>query len=153
MTVHVSLVADALAAMASTVADGEVRPTRAQRRSAVAYRLARVEGARLQGVPVDRVQVMWEPSGRPTFGPGSARSFSVSHSGELIAVALCDSDVGVDVQLRRPVRPGLVVRYFTEAVSDAKSRDGFDAIDLWACAESAAKLLGADSRDFSGRTG
>jgi 4'-phosphopantetheinyl transferase len=54
-----------------------------------------------------------EPGGKP-FLSGSPIQFSLSHSGEYAACALCDDPVGIDLETERPLREPLLRRCFRE---------------------------------------
>lgn len=54
-----------------------------------------------------------EPGGKP-FLSGTPIHFSLSHSGEIAACALCDAPVGIDVETERPLKEPLLRRCFSE---------------------------------------
>ena len=74
--------------------------------------------------------------------------FSLSHSKDLLAVAVSDSLVGVDVQVERPLKnPRLIEKVFSELEINAISKLDFDRktseiIKLWTKKESTFKMLG-----------
>ena len=72
--------------------------------------------------------------------------FSISHAGEIVAVALSEnSPVGVDVERVRPMREGFAARYFNDA-DQALIRTAEDPdealIRFWTAKEAVGKYLG-----------
>lgn len=80
--------------------------------------------------------------GRPELVPPRGLFVSLSHSGSMVAVAVCREAVGVDVQSRRPVGPELIARYFAKTWEGDLDPADVNPIELWSCMESAAKLTG-----------
>ena len=72
--------------------------------------------------------------GKPYFAREDAPRFSISHSEGVCAVALSDSDVGIDIQGERNSLERISKRYFSSD-SDA------DALLLWTQKEAYAKLF------------
>ena len=71
--------------------------------------------------------------------------FSLSHSGDFIAAALCDSAVGVDIQKRAVYSTALVNRFFAEAERDyiAAAQDkNYAFTEIWSLKESYIKAVG-----------
>lgn len=108
-----------------------------------------VVGDRL-GVPARELDVNRTDTGKPIVAGGV--HFNVSHSGDLILLALSDQrDVGVDVERRREVEKvdALVARWLTPAerrALEAMIADGAGRSDaflrVWSAKEAQLKALG-----------
>ncbi len=89
-------------------------------------------------------------SGKPYFEGDQPLSFSISHSGTLVAVALFDTpsmSVGIDIELtgRKINFEGLSKRFFTADESKEFNQHGADApafLEIWTKKEAMAKLVG-----------
>ena len=71
--------------------------------------------------------------------------FSLSHSGDFIACAVSDGEIGVDIQTPEEFREGLVRRFFTpneQRQLRESERPDADFTALWCCKESYVKALG-----------
>ncbi|MBK4348992.1 4'-phosphopantetheinyl transferase family protein [Lacisediminihabitans changchengi] len=79
--------------------------------------------------------------GKPSLAGVHGIEFSLSHSGELVAIAIAGMPVGVDVQLRSPETDWASIRsdVFTH---DEWSDDPIALNDLWARKEAVAKTTG-----------
>lgn len=80
-------------------------------RTVVADRLAREMLAEVLHLAPDDIPFAYEENGRP-YIPDSTYRFSISHSENLVAVAVHTADVGVDVERIRPVPLQMARRYF-----------------------------------------
>lgn len=81
--------------------------------------------------------------GKPYFS-NSGMCVSISHSGAVVAVAVAPFNVGIDVQLIRPMRGDFAERFFHQSEIGAwnLSEGGSAVIALWSCKESFAKYDG-----------
>lgn len=72
--------------------------------------------------------------------------FNVSHSGNIVACALSDCDIGLDVQKRSPYNPALADKYFSKAelscIERSDDKEGAYTL-LWASKESYIKAMGS----------
>jgi 4'-phosphopantetheinyl transferase len=73
--------------------------------------------------------------------------FNLSHSGNWVVLALSKSEVGIDVELIRPVNYRIAERFFSPAevrlLNTRKDNDKLDYFfDLWTLKESYLKLIG-----------
>lgn len=108
--------------------------------------------ARYAGVEPSRIQIEADRHGKPYLADptGTSLHFNVSHSADLIAVAVCaDGPLGIDVERRRlrrqvPLLAGTVLtareRAWWRQQGSAGRRTGF--YDLWSAKEACAKLTG-----------
>lgn len=80
-------------------------------RTVVADRLARNMLAEVLGCAPDDVPFAYEENGRP-YVPNSAYRFNISHSENLVAVAVHTADVGIDVERIREVPMAMARKYF-----------------------------------------
>jgi 4'-phosphopantetheinyl transferase len=100
------------------------------------------------GVEPARVQFRYAAHGKPQIA-GSPIRFNISHSGDLVVIALAQLEVGVDVELPRPRRsddiarrfyaPGEIERLFARSDPVARA-DAF--FRLWTCKEAFLKVTG-----------
>jgi 4'-phosphopantetheinyl transferase len=73
--------------------------------------------------------------------------FNLSHSGDWVVMAFSDGEVGIDVEVVRPVNYRIAERFFSlEEVASLNSKEGDEKLDyffdLWTLKESFLKLIG-----------
>lgn len=71
--------------------------------------------------------------------------FSISHSGSMVLCAVCDNEIGADIQLQKKARSGVAERFFTASEYEEvrRSHDPDEAFTrIWAMKESYVKALG-----------
>ena len=73
--------------------------------------------------------------------------FNISHSGEWTVIAVSDSEIGVDIQLIKPVRNGLAKRFFTRRENlklDKLNNEEYNAefTRMWTMKEARTKVTG-----------
>ena len=84
--------------------------------------------------------------GKP--GVANGPEFNLSHSGDMVALAVCpDRPIGVDIERYRPFDPGIVVRFFSDheqrALSNLTGNNLEDAFfRVWTRKEAIIKALG-----------
>lgn len=82
--------------------------------------------------------------GKPSF-EDIPLHFSLSHSGNTVACAVSDANIGLDVEENLKHRPQVAERFFTEAeqgrLSDASDK-GCEFARIWTAKESALKFIG-----------
>ncbi|MBQ2967332.1 MAG: 4'-phosphopantetheinyl transferase superfamily protein [Clostridia bacterium] len=61
------------------------------------------------GIPFDKMEISETEKGKP-FVLDFPLYFSISHSGDMVAVAISDTEIGIDIQKCRPVSVNLVKR-------------------------------------------
>ena len=91
-----------------------------------------------------------EPGGKP-FLSGTPIHFSLSHSGEIAACALCDAPVGIDVETERPLKEPLLRRCFSEEEQRRILSSEYPAASftsLWTQKESYLKATGEGLRSL-----
>ncbi len=119
-------------------------------RFVAAHGLARSVLGRALGSDPRRLAFGEGAHGKPFLLGGATLRFNLSHSGDWVAVALCEAhDVGVDVEL---ARPHLDVLSLARSVFTEAERDALGALDaagrlsafyrLWARKEAAMKAWG-----------
>jgi 4'-phosphopantetheinyl transferase len=103
---------------------------------------------RLGGQPAD-VRLTSRPGQRPVLAGSAGVCFSVSHSGGLVACALADAPVGIDVQARSEVPDDPLLRVRSCAPGEDAGPDGFAR--RWARKEAVIKALpdGSDAAPSS----
>ena len=78
--------------------------------------------------------------------------FNASHSGNYTAVAVSDSEIGIDIESLREYSPAVAKKYFTEGeieyISAAKQRQQRDRrfFELWTAKEAYLKMTGEGVR-------
>ena len=91
-----------------------------------------------------------EPGGKP-FLSGTPIHFSLSHSGEIAACALCDVPMGIDVETERPLKEPLLRRCFSEREQRLILASEYPAASftaLWTRKESYLKATGEGLRSL-----
>lgn len=100
--------------------------------------------ARSVGCTFNETTLEHDATGKPRFS-FNGTALSIAHSGDMVAVAIADQPVGIDVQRVRRVRAGLAERFFHPAellglrAADLAARDEL-LIGMWARKESFAKF-------------
>ena len=89
-----------------------------------------------------------ESSGKPFFEDYPNFHFNISHSENLIAVAVADSPVGVDIEKKRDANLKIAQRFFTEEEKNfVKDSDSF--FYVWTRKEALLKKMGEGLKDIS----
>ena len=89
-----------------------------------------------------------ESNGKPFFEDYPDFYFNISHSENLIAVAVADSPVGVDIEKKRDANLKIAERFFSEREKDfAKDSDSF--FYVWTRKEALLKKTGEGLKDIS----
>lgn len=111
--------------------------------------------ARSLGCIFEETELERDSNGKPRFS-SSDMTLSLAHSGDMVAVAIAEQAVGIDVQRVRHVRPGLAERFFHPSeiariqATNPTTRDEL-LIGMWARKESFAKFDGRGLRRTIGR--
>lgn len=92
-------------------------------------------------VPLPLVRAA-DAHGKPCLPALPDFAFSLSHSGGRVLCAVADTPVGADIELPRPVRPGLPARYCTPEEQAMLSAHPDWFFDLWMCKEAVMKCCG-----------
>ncbi len=117
--------------------DAAALPPRSGRRdSAWGISLLAWAVRRVWGLPLP--ELAEDEHGKPFFPEYPRCHFSLSHSGGFVLCGLDCAPLGVDVQLRRPLRPGTAEKLMPEGAD-------LDFFQLWALRESYLKLDGRGS--------
>lgn len=82
------------------------------------------------------------PSGQPYLPDFPDLHLSISHSGGWVVCAVADVPVGIDLELPRPVRPGLAARWFDTDEQALTAHDSSAFFDLWMVKEAVLKETG-----------
>ena len=89
--------------------------------------------------------ILLSPEGRPYLAGDSSPCFSISHSGDLVVAAFSGVDLGVDLELERPLdRIALSARFFSEKEARLVREQENDKtfFKLWTSREAAIKADG-----------
>lgn len=90
----------------------------------------------------------YESNGKPFFEDYPDFYFNISHSENLIAVAVADSPVGVDIEKKRDANLKIAQRFFSEREKDfVKDSDSF--FYVWTRKEALLKKTGEGLKDIS----
>ena len=92
------------------------------------------------------LDIAYEEQGKPYLPEYPGIFFSLSHSGDYVALALSSHPVGVDIQERKELSQGVVERFFTEAERES----GMEPFKIFSGKESFVKYTGEGvSRSFA----
>lgn len=81
--------------------------------------------------------ITYNPHGKPQT---EGIFFNASHSGDYVVLALCDREIGVDIEKVRPIRPLLLRKTLSEEEQKIAEKEGF--FKLWTLKESLLKCVG-----------
>lgn len=126
------------------------RPVQGQREAAAGQLLLRsLLEETLPGVAFPP-RLVYNGQDKPILADYPELWFNISHSGGWAVCALCAAPVGADLQLRRPIPPGIVRKF---ALSERKlleklpeSEQNSAACDLWSLKEAYSKCTGEGLR-------
>ena len=155
---------DELERLKSSLSDGEAaralrfRFERDRRRAIVSRGTLRELLARATGRAPREIDIVEGDRGKPALRTGEIE-FNVSHSHELVAIALADAAVGIDIERVRPMGAeamSIARAHFSPAEIDrlAAAPDGDDAFfAIWTAKEAVVKAAGGglsiDLRSFT----
>lgn len=108
--------------------------------SAAARRLLGYALARDHGIS-DAV-VAKEPTGKPYLTGHPHLCISITHTDEIVAVAIGDSPVGIDAEAVGDIRSRVAERLFTNVEREYVGDDPLRFFEIWTRKESFAKLTG-----------
>jgi len=117
-----------------------------QRRSIVSRAVLRHVLGRCCGTEPEAITLVGRSHGKPALADGSVE-FNVSHSGELVAIALAvGTPVGVDIERVRPISDAIAIarRFFSpdEAARVAGAGTDEEFFAIWTAKEAVVKALG-----------
>jgi 4'-phosphopantetheinyl transferase len=124
------------------------------RRFLAARRVVRAMFSKLSGIPTEKINLDLDSNGKP-FLDGMDYQFSMAHSGEMVAVAISRSPIGVDLEIEREVNVvALAQRFFSpeEALILGRNPDPTLFFSLWTCREAAIKADGRGLAKLLGQT-
>lgn len=105
---------------------------------------------------IDKVDISRTQTGKP-YLLDSNIYFSISHSGEYVAVATNESEIGIDVERVRECRADVKQRICTETELSYIGSDDIKFLTVWTIKEAAVKMTGIGVKglrkielDFSG---
>ena len=110
--------------------------------SARGYGLARRLAAEKYGLAPEELQTARGPHGKPFFFGLPGFHFSLSHSGEALALAVHGSPVGVDVERLREPELRVARRFFTADEQAAMRGGGARFYEIWTKKEAYLKYTG-----------
>lgn len=114
-------------------------------RFVAARRVVRGLFSKWSRIDPSEIPVCIDPGGKPFVAVEGMPSFSISHSGDLVAVLVAPGDAGIDLELERPVDASALARRFfseEEALLVERSTDPSVFFQLWVCREAAIKADG-----------
>ncbi len=97
------------------------------------------------GIDFDEASVVKNKYGKPYLSDNVKAHFNISHSGSYVAVMTADTEIGIDIQIVRPVRERVVEKICNKSERAlVYSGDGSDRcfIQLWTLKESYIKAIG-----------
>lgn len=87
------------------------------------------------------------PSGQPVLS-GSDAFVSIAHCDDYIVCAVSDRPVGIDIEKRRPLKPGMIRRVCTPEELAYVQDDETRFFEIWTAKEAWFKLQGTGITDF-----
>lgn len=125
--------------------DGIERGQRKKRESENGLSVLSYALEREHGISPARLVIARGEHGKPYFPQRPDICFSISHSGDYAAAALCETPVGVDIQIFRPIKNNLInklcddteLRYINTSPDPSRA-----FIHLWTLKESYIKAIG-----------
>jgi 4'-phosphopantetheinyl transferase len=120
--------------------------TSGAQRSLFGELLARFIIGKTLGVDSKTIAFNKSKNGKP-FLNKTGLHFNLSHSGDYVVMALSDHEVGIDVEVIRPINYRIAERFFSpQEVSVLNLKAGYNKLeyffDLWTLKESYLKLIG-----------
>lgn len=97
------------------------------------------------GIDFDEASVAKNRYGKPYLSDNDKVHFNISHSGSYVAVMTADREIGIDIQIVRPVRERTVKKICSEseyALVYSKEDSDRCFIQLWTLKESYIKAIG-----------
>lgn len=99
---------------------------------------------------LDKEEIVFQngEKGKPYLKDGIDKYFNITHSGEWVACAISDKEIGLDIEIVNKARLGVANRFFTnkeiEAINSCKTERDQDHYfyTLWTCKEAYLKYLG-----------
>ncbi len=119
--------------------------------SLLADLLARFAAGAALGIARDLVAFAATPHGKPILADHPDYHFNISHSGSWIVLAQHPSEVGVDVEMIRPINLRIAKRHFSATeTADLLAQPAAERLryffDLWTLKESYVKAIGKGLR-------
>ena len=103
------------------------------------------------GIKKEEIVFETNENGKP-YAKGLDIHFSLSHSGDLVFLALSDGPVGIDAEKMRDVNLDIANRMFTEGEKDYVFKEEEEVkerfFEIWTKKEAYVKLLGGRVLDF-----
>lgn len=120
--------------------------TEDRRRMAFGEMLLREKLAEEYSVNDEAVFINNLPSGKPVAFVGGKEIFvSISHSGDFVAAAVCDTPVGIDLEAKREIKPDFIKKVLSEEELEFV-KEGNDEttafLKIWTAKEAYLKLTG-----------
>ncbi|NRF98099.1 4'-phosphopantetheinyl transferase family protein [Paenibacillus dendritiformis] len=99
------------------------------------------------GLPNSRIRFQYNRYGKPELASEHRLFFNISHSGEWIACAVHDTEVGIDVEQIKPIDLSVARRFFSAEEVEQLEKEPPEGrlklfYDLWTLKESYVKLRG-----------
>ena len=103
--------------------------------------------SRKTSIPSNEISIEKTVKGKPFLANSKNHYFNISHSGEWVVVAFSNEEVGIDVELIRPINYQIAKRFFSGTeYTELDKKEGQEKreffFNLWTLKESYLKLLG-----------
>ena len=95
----------------------------------------------VEGIYSRPLPIVCGENGKPYFADGKLQ-FSISHSGDYVACALFEREIGLDIQIHRECDMKLAKRYFTSEEYEHLKLNPDSFTEIWTKKESYLKALG-----------
>ncbi|MDR3343975.1 MAG: 4'-phosphopantetheinyl transferase superfamily protein [Oscillospiraceae bacterium] len=110
------------------------------------YDLAREFAADASGLAAELLRFERAEHGKPYFSNAPEFHFSLSHSGEALALAVHNAPVGVDIERLREPDFRIARRYFTRDEQEYIGKDSVRFFEIWTKKEAYLKYTGEGLR-------
>ena len=116
-------------------------------RSIVAEALVRYAIKIAAGLRTDTICFIYNEYGKPRIS-GHGLHFNTAHSGEWVICGIDKNEIGVDIEIHRPIDPGIANRFFSKTEIDQLNAPMADEsrikmfFDIWSLKESYIKAIG-----------
>ncbi len=108
-----------------------------------AYDFIKEKAAEKYNIDINSLEIEKGEHGKPYFKNLPDFHFNISHSGELLAVAISRSPVGIDIEKKREFNPKIAKRFHPQEASYINAKDCDSRfLEVWTKKEACLKYFG-----------
>ncbi len=104
------------------------------------YSFVKNRASKKYNIDINSLEIKRNEHGKPFFENLPDFHFNISHSGELLAIAISNAPVGVDIQKERPFNESVIKRFHPDEINYISSKNQF--FEIWTQKEACLKYLG-----------